>query len=185
MSAKEILTQGIDALFQGRETQVARDLKLNLKKTASEGALPEAEAVLTLIATAQAAQSRPLIELGQAAAEAAGLTAADVQEAKDAAAIMGMLNRYYRFRHFVENAQGKEHIQEHFRAAGLRMNALAKPVLGKQRFEMLALAVSVINGCETCVVSHEAELRKAGVPDEQIHDLARLASVVAGISALS
>ncbi len=185
MSSTDILTQGIDLFFQGRETQGARDLKLNLKRFVAEGALDPADAVLALVATATAVGSRPLAELGAAAAEAAGLTAADVQEARDAAAVMGMLNRYYRFRHFVENARGKDHVQEHFRAAGLRMNALAKPALGKRRFEMLALAVSAINGCESCVVAHEEELRKAGVDGEAIHDLVRLAAVVAGVSILA
>jgi len=90
---------------------------------------------------------------------------------------MAMLNTYYRFRHFV-------HKDDDYRVAGLRMTALAKPQLGKERFEMLALAVSVLNGCESCVRSHEQVLRDAGVGADKIHDLARLASVVKALTTL-
>ncbi|MGH9857599.1 MAG: carboxymuconolactone decarboxylase family protein, partial [Acidobacteriota bacterium] len=54
------------------------------------------------------------------------------------------------------------------------MAALARPVLGKERFEMLAFALSVLNGCESCIRSHEQVLRNAGLADK-LHDLARLA----------
>lgn len=63
--------------------------------------------------------------------------------------------------------------------------ALAKPALGKAKFEMLAFAVTVINGCESCVKSHEDALRKHEVSVDKIHDLARMAAVVRGIQALS
>jgi len=69
--------------------------------------------------------------------------------------------------------------------AGLRMTALARPALGKVNFEMLAFTVSVVNGCETCVISHEAVLREAGLGAEKIHDLARMASVVKALKTLS
>jgi alkyl hydroperoxide reductase subunit D len=65
------------------------------------------------------------------------------------------------------------------------MNVLAKPALGKEHFEMLSFAVSVINGCESCVRSHEKALRDTGTPPEKVHDLARLASVIKGLKTLS
>jgi alkyl hydroperoxide reductase subunit D len=65
------------------------------------------------------------------------------------------------------------------------MTALARPVLGKERFEMLAFTVSVLNGCETCTRAHEKTLKDAGVSSEKIHDLARIASIVKGLSYLS
>ena len=91
---------------------------------------------------------------------------------------MGMLNTYYRFRHFLGSP-------EEYRVAGLRMTALAKPLLGKQRFEMLAFAVSVINGCESCVRAHEKALRDGGVLPEKVHDLAKLSAVLKGLRTLS
>ena len=183
MSA-ERLDPLIDRLFEGRATAVARDLKLNLKKLLDDGALAPSDATLTLVALAAALRSPALHELALARAEVLALAADDVQEAREAAAIMGMLNKYYRFRHFIEAGQGKEALQTGFRSAGLRMNALSKPALGKQRFEMLALAVSVVNGCEVCVNAHERELRQHGVDGEQVHDLARLAAVASGVATL-
>ncbi|MEQ1723526.1 MAG: carboxymuconolactone decarboxylase family protein, partial [Pseudobdellovibrio sp.] len=67
----------------------------------------------------------------------------------------------------------------------LRMNSLSKPLNGKQNFEMMALAVSVVNGCPTCVSSHEKALTDLGVTRDKIHDLARLASVTKGLSGLN
>jgi alkyl hydroperoxide reductase subunit D len=50
---------------------------------------------------------------------------------------------------------------------------------------MMAFTVSVLNGCQTCVVSHEKALTTLGVSRDKIHDLARLASVVKGLSGLN
>ena len=105
------------------------------------------------------------------------------KEAEESAAIVGMLNTYYKFRSFMSHA-GETKLED-YRTAGLRMTALARPALGKVNFEMLAFTVSVVNGCETCVISHEAVLREAGLGAEKIHDLARMASVVKALKTLS
>ncbi len=39
--------------------------------------------------------------------------------------------------------------------AGLRMNRLMQPATNRTDFELMALAVSAINGCEMCVRAHE------------------------------
>ena len=109
---------------------------------------------------------------------ALGVPAEQIQEAAESAAIMGMLNTYYRFRYMVDK-------DDDYRAAGLRMTSLARPALGKESFEMLALAVSIVNGCQSCVRSHEQVLRDAGISPDKIHDLARMAAVVKGIKAFS
>ena len=94
---------------------------------------------------------------------------------------MGMLNTYYKFRSFTTKS-APEIAAEHYAQAGLRMTALARPQIGKVPFELLALAVSVVNGCETCVASHEKVLRESGVEPAKIHDAARLAAAVKGLS---
>ena len=60
-----------------------------------------------------------------------------------------MNNVYYRFRHMV----GKPSYGE--MRAGLRMNRLAQPATNRADFELYALAVRAINGCEMCVRAHE------------------------------
>jgi len=174
----------IDALFAGRETPVARDLKLNLKKMVNDSSIAGTEASLALLALATSLEASALSDLALTLLVGTEITSDQVLEAKESAAIMGMLNTYYRFRHFLSAGQGQAYVDEHYKSAGLRMNSLSRPALGKERFEMLALAVSVVNGCEMCVNAHEQELLKLGTSREKLHDLARLAAVAKGVSAL-
>ena len=64
------------------------------------------------------------------------------------------------------------------------MTSLANPQLGKKRFEMLCLAVSIINGCDSCTKAHEAAVRREGLSVDQVHDVARIAAIVKGIESL-
>jgi alkyl hydroperoxide reductase subunit D len=175
------ITNAIDAIFQGRETSISRDLKLNLKRSLTEGALAGEAGLFVLLATARAAGARHLEELAASELQRLGKPDPEITEARESAAIMGMLNTYYRFRHFIEKSPGRD---ADYKVAGLRMTSLAKPVLGKERFESLALAVSILNGCESCIRSHEQVLRDHGMSADQIHEIARIASTVRAISFL-
>jgi alkyl hydroperoxide reductase subunit D len=168
----------IETLFQNQNAVIARDLKLNLTRLIEDGSLPRDEVYLVLVATATSVEHRRLAEYAAQQLRTLGIEEEKIREARESAALMGMLNTYYRFRHFVGQS-------EDYRNAGLRMTALARPILGKERFEMLAFAVSVLNGCETCTRAHEKTLKDAGVSPEKIHDLARIASVVKGMRSLS
>ena len=172
-----MMSEKIDTLFGDHASAIARDLKLNLKRLLEEGALTQSEALLTLLATSTSVGQTGLALLAREELKTLDFTSEQIEEASESAAIMAMLNTYYRFKHMV----GKE---GDYRAAGLRMTSLAKPQLGKERFEMLALAVSVLNGCENCVRAHEQVLRDGGLALDKIHDLARLAAVVKGVHAL-
>lgn len=178
MIVAERLTERLDALFEGKTSTIARDLKLNLKRLLGEGALAPEEAALTLAAVSTSVGHKPLAELADSLLAELGISEEQRREAVESAALMGMLNTYYSFR-------GKLADSSAYGAAGLRMTALARPALGKERFEMLAFAVSVINGCSTCITSHEQVLADAGVSVDKRHDLARLAAVVKGLQALS
>jgi alkyl hydroperoxide reductase subunit D len=167
----------VDTLFENQTTTIAKDLKLNFTKFMENSALTREESRLALLAAATSLEMPRLVAFATDELQNLGFGPAEIQEAGESAAIMGMLNVYYRFRHFLGNP-------EEYRIAGLRMTSLAKPVLGKERFEMLAFAVSVLNGCEACTQSHEKVLKQAGVSAEKIHDLARLAAVVKGMKSL-
>lgn len=167
----------LEPLFENVGSPIGRDLKLNLKRLLEEGALTPAEGYAALLATATAVSYRPLALFAREALGKLGLPQEQIQEAAESAGIMGMLNVYYRFRHLIDNA-------EDYRTAGLRMTALARPALGKVPFEMLSFALSVLNGCPSCIRSHEKVLREAAVSVEKIHDLARLASVAKGLQGL-
>ena len=100
------------------------------------------------------------------------LDAAELAAAKAAAAVMAMNNVYYRFLHL----SGDESYSK--LPARLRMNRLASPAAGKLDFELYSLAVSAVNGCETCVQAHEQVLIKGGLSETQVHDAVRIAAVV-------
>ena len=99
-------------------------------------------------------------------------TPAVIEDALAAAALMGMNNIYYRFRHMV----GKPGYSE--KPARLRMNRLVRPSTNKADFELFSLVVSAINGCEMCVQSHEKVVVEGGITEEQVHDAIRIASTV-------
>lgn len=166
-----------EGLFAGRDTVIARDLKLNLQKALFEGDLPPEEGHLTLLALATSVGHAPFMEYARGALRQAAVAEEIIREAAESAALTGMLNLYYRFRHFIEHTQGKEGADRYTRV-GLRMNAMMKPQMGHQRFEMLAFAVSVVNGCEMCVNGHEKKLLDLGLAPDALHDLARLAALV-------
>lgn len=153
--------------------ETAKDLKLNLETVLGEGSLTEAQRLGVALASAAALRSVPLRDALLARTTAlAGEAVA--QDALAVAALMGMNNVYYRFRHLV----GKESYAQ--LSPRLRMNRLNKPLGSKVDCELFSLAVSAVNACETCIQAHERALRDAGVTEAQIHDAVRIAAVMAG-----
>ncbi|HEY4102876.1 MAG TPA: carboxymuconolactone decarboxylase family protein [Polyangiaceae bacterium] len=153
--------------------EVAKDLRLNLSQVLDSGTLLPSDRWGVAIAVALAARSRRLAEalIASRPEEVGEKTVAD---AVAAAAMMGMTNVFYRFRHLVGKASYEQ------KPARLRMQRLAKPASSAASFELYSLAVSAVNACEVCVRSHEATLLDHGVSEDQIHDAVRIAAVVHG-----
>ena len=103
------------------------------------------------------------------------LSAAAVDAAKAAAAIMAMNNVYYKFAGIMPEYQTLP--------AKLRMNVIGNPGVDKVDFELWSLAVSAINGCQFCVQSHEKILRDGGLSQEQVQTAVRVAAVVKAVAA--
>lgn len=89
---------------------------------------------------------------------------------------MGMNNIYYRFLHLVEDAEYQS------MPARLRMNVIGNPGIDKLDFELLSLAVSAVNGCGLCIISHERKLRDHGVTRETIQSAVRIAAVIHAVA---
>jgi alkyl hydroperoxide reductase subunit D len=176
------IVEKIDSLFGDRHTTIAKDLKLNIKRMLDDSSLSKDEVTLTIIATAKAVDFPELLAAARESAVAQEMAHEVIQEAEENAAIMGMLNIYYRFRHFIEHNDPTA--KDEYGAAKLRMTSLGNPAMGKEKFEMLAFAVSAINGCEMCVSSHEKALMGIGVGRDKIHDLGRIAAIVMGLKKL-
>src|SRR5262245_45775251 len=127
----------------------ARDIKLNLQAVlAPGGSLTPAQRWGVAIATAVASRNVRL-QVAVIADARREIGPAVVDDAVAAAAIMGMNNVYYRFRHLI----GKPSYSD--RPARLRMNRLVKPAGPKVDFELYCLAASAVGGCESCLCSHE------------------------------
>jgi alkyl hydroperoxide reductase subunit D len=163
MNALEILRESIP--------EPARDIRLNLQSVLQGGALSPAQRWGVALASAVAARDAALREaIAQAAWAEAGPEV--VEDAYAAAALMGMNNVYYRFRHMI----GKPAYAD--QPARLRMNRIVKPATHRADFELFSLAVSAVNGCEACVRSHEQAVREGGLSEEQVHDAVRIAATV-------
>lgn len=173
----------LESAFEKHDTTIKRDLVLNLKRVLQESTLTPEEGLLALLATSTTLNASTLSSFAKSTLEHLGTTPEVIKEAEQNAAIMGMLNMYYRFKHIIKEGQGAS-VEESYKNAQLRMTSLAKPAMGKDKFEMLAFAVSVLNGCSSCINAHEIALKGLGTDVNKIHDLARLASVVKGLEVL-
>ena len=163
MSAIESLT--------GEICEPARDIKLNLQSVLQSQALTPAQRWGVAIASAAAVRHHELRDALVVAARAE-VDGAVVDDALAAAALMAMNNVYYRFRHMV----GKPSYAE--KPARLRMNRLVQPASNKLDFELFALAVSAINGCENCIRAHEQAVIAGGMTEDQVNDAVRIAATV-------
>src|SRR6478735_4030089 len=110
---------------------VAKDLRSNLSAVLDGGALAASERWGVAIAVALAARSRRLAE-ALIASRPEEVTTKTVEDAVAAAALMGMTNVFYRFRHLV----GKPSYEK---PARLRMQRLAKPATMATAFELFSL----------------------------------------------
>ena len=154
----------------------AKDLRLNLTAVLRESSLDERTRFAVALSSALACGDPVL----RAAIERDGAEVLDDAARDDAAAavaLMAMNNVFYRFRHMV----GKPSYAA--MPARLRMQRIAKPHTGKAEFELLCLAVSAIEGCESCVRSHEESVLAAGLTEENVLDAVRIASAVRGACA--
>jgi alkyl hydroperoxide reductase subunit D len=156
----------------------AKDLRLNLESVLGEGGAPglsQKQIAIVALAAAVASRHAPLTAaMAEFASQHADQKALD--GARTAAALMGMTNIYYRFLHLVEDDEYGT------LRAGLRMNALANPGGDKIDFDLASVAVSAINGCGSCVASHERILRKHDVSAQAVQSAARIAAVIHAVA---
>jgi len=163
--------------YLGALPDLARDLKLNLQAVLGESSLSPAQRLGTALAVAAATRNSGLAAALRATTlEQAGEAA--VEDALAAAALMGMTNVFYRFRHLV----GKEAYLGI--PPRLRMNRMARTLGPKLDFELFCLAVSAVNGCEACVRAHEKVLLEGGFTEAQVVDAVRIAATIHGLAGL-
>jgi alkyl hydroperoxide reductase subunit D len=165
--ASQLLVQG--------ESKYVKDLKLNVNTILNPEHLNAKETALLGLSLAANAKNAALITFFEKQALAAECSIEEIAEAIACASLLASNNVLYRFRHFVKKEK------YHQLPGKIRMNIMLKPVMGKELFELLSLAVSAVNGCELCVTSHEHSLIELGLSEEKIFEAVRMASVLTSL----
>jgi alkyl hydroperoxide reductase subunit D len=157
--------------IKGLIPDYAKDIRLNVDSTIARSSLEGNDAVGVALAAAFATKSKVLVD---AIRNAGVLSPEEVNGALTAAALMGMNNVWYPY---VEMADDSDLSQQ---KAELRMNAYANNGgVDKRRFEMYALAASIIGKCHFCIKSHYDLLKNhQGMSVQQLRDVGRIAAVI-------
>ena len=157
--------------IKSRIPDYAKDIRLNLDGTIARSSLEGNDAVGVALAAAFATKSKTLTD---AIRNAGVLSPEEVNGALTAAALMGMNNVWYPY---IEMADDSDLSQQ---KAELRMNAYANNGgVDKRRFEMYALAASIIGKCHFCIKSHYDLLKNhQGMSAQQLRDVGRIAAVI-------
>lgn len=171
---EDYTNQSLELLRQG-DSRYIKDLKVNLKNVLNSDQLNEKEAALLGLAIAANQNNDVLVDYFNKLSAENGASEAEIADAVACTSLLASNNVFYRFRHFT-NKEKYEQLP-----ARIKMNIMMKPVLGKEFFELVSLAVSAVNGCEQCVKSHEHSLIELGSSEERIFDAVRLSSVVVSL----
>lgn len=172
---KDYTTPALDLLVTG-ESRYLRDLKMNFKTILKGEHLSAKE--ISLLGVSVAANDKNDLLLNFFTAKSKENEASDVEigEAVACASLLSSNNILYRFRHFADNEKYSQ------LPARMRMNVMMNPVLGKEFFELVSLAISAVNGCELCVNAHEKSLIELGTKEERIFESIRISSVITSVS---
>lgn len=170
-------TDQLDVMVDG-ETKYVRDLRINLKNVLGSQSFNPKEAYLLALSIAVNEKNDILINSFKDKAKENAANEAEIAETIACASMLAVNNVFYRFKHFIKSTN--ENYQN--MPAGIKMNVMMNLVLGKEFFELVSLAISAVNGCESCVNSHEASVKNLGASEARIFDTIRLASIIRGLS---
>ena len=156
----------------------AKDLKLNIQGVLRPEALTEHQAWGCALASACFIKDLDVAAAVAEDAAAAGVPADTLEDARAAAAIMGMNTVYYRFKHMIKaHKDAYENLP-----AKLRMNRMARVASTKQDFELFSMSCAALAGCELCITMHEQSILAEGGSEAAVHDAVRVAAAVNGFS---
>lgn len=158
------------------ESKFLKDLRINLKNALSFLNITKKEALLIALAASINDKNKVIADAFTSLVRTEGAKDEELAELYGCVSLMNTNNVFYRFRHFTK----KDFYQQ--TPAGIKMGIMVNPLLGKEFFELLSLAISALNGCELCVSSHEESLLRMGTSDARIYDAVRCAAIVRGIT---
>ena len=156
--------------LKDRIPEYAKDIRLNLDAVIARSSLEPADALGVALASAYAARSKAIVDAIRGSGQ---LSDADANAALSAAALMGMNNVWYPYVEMANDPDLRSQRPE------LRMNAYATHGgIDRTRFELFALAASIVGKCHFCIGSHYKLLKDNGVTAQQLRDVGRIAAVV-------
>ena len=156
-----------------------KDIKINLSNALGYTNLTKKESYLLALSLAVNDKNERLKNIFLPLAKSEAATEEEIAETYACVSLLNANNVFYRFRHFTK----KEYYET--TPAGIKMTVMMNPVLGKEFFELMSLAVSALNGCELCVNSHEASLIGLGCSQARIYDAVRLVAIIRSFSVIS
>ena len=158
------------------DSRYIKDLKINVGNVLNNTQyINRKEALLLALSVAVNEKFDILKESFSILATEAGATAAEIAEISACTSLLNVNNVFYRFRHFVKK-DSYNNIP-----AGIKMNIMMNPMLGKEFFELVSLVVSSLNGCEMCVASHEQSVLHNGGSEQRIFEAVKLGAVIRGL----
>lgn len=159
--------------FAAADSRYLKDLKLNVSTILRSNNMTRKEALLIALSVAVNEKNEVLINAFEGLSKNEGATAEEIAETHGCASLMSLNNIFYRFRHYMPEVEFYNK-----QPAGMRMSIMMNPAMGKGLFELMSLALSAVNGCEKCVVSHERSVRDHGADEPRIYDAVRLAATI-------
>lgn len=151
--------------------EYAKDIRLNLDAVMNRSGLDEIDAHACAFAAAVTSGNTGLAEAIEFNSILKGTP--ELEACKTATALMGMNNTYYPFVEMTADSSLKG------LPAGLRMTAYANHGgVSKQKFEMYALAASIVGRCHFCVKSHYDILKGEGMTVQQLQSVGKIAAVI-------
>jgi alkyl hydroperoxide reductase subunit D len=158
------------------DSKYLKDMKLNVSSMLRSNNMTRKEALLIALSIAVNEKNEVLINAFEGLSQKEGATVEEIAETHGCASLMSLNNVFYRFRHWMPEVEFYNK-----QPAGLRMSIMMNPAMGKGLFELMSLALSAVNGCEKCVVSHERSVRDHGADEPRIYDAVRLAATIKGL----
>lgn len=148
----------------------AKDIRLNVGAVIARSSLEPEAALGVALAAAYMAKCKPIVDAIRASGR---LPEAEQNGALSAAALMAMNTLWYPY---VDMA-GDEDLKT--QRAELRMTVYATHGgIDRKRFELYALAASIVGKCHFCVRSHYQLLKENGMSALQLRDAGRIAAVI-------
>lgn len=182
--AERFSVQAAPTVLSQIPAEVVRDAALNLARAldGDSAILARGDRLLIGLGVALAKNGRPGAGLAGWLAEAAkvaGKTDEDIEAAAAAALACATYNGYYKFRSLVSDSKPYESFQP-----GLRASPFVRSALSRTLVELISLAVSVMNGCTSCVNGHVETVKGGHLPNPEaaIDEAVRISGVVAALA---